>query len=126
MRAQMAVPLTVVLSLGLSVGCDGTPKPVSYGADIKPLIDRYCMECHAKEGEGAKASGFVVDSYDSVMKGTKYGPVIVPGDSLSSSLYLLVAGKVHSSIWMPHGRKPLEEREVATIERWISEGAGNN
>ena len=48
MRAQMAVPLTVVLSLGLSVGCDGTPKPVSYGADIKPLIDQYCMECHAK------------------------------------------------------------------------------
>ena len=46
----------------------------------------------------------MVDSYDSVMKGTKYGPVIVPGDSLSSSLYLLVAGKVHSSIWMPHGR----------------------
>ena len=126
MRAEMTVPFAVILSLGLLTGCSGKPKPVSYQADVKPLIDKYCMECHVREGEGAQASGFVVDSYDAVMQGTKYGPVIVPGDSLSSSLYLLVAGKAHSSIRMPHGRDPLKENEIATIERWISEGANNN
>lgn len=84
MRTLMAAPLAVIVSLGLLTGCGAGPKPVSYQAEVKPLIEKYCMECHVKEGEGAKASGFVVESYDSVMKGTKFGPVIVPGDSLST------------------------------------------
>ena len=60
------------------------------------------------------------------MKGTQYGPVIVAGDSASSTLYRLVAGKVDKSIQMPHGKEKLSSAEVATIENWIDQGAKNN
>ena len=123
MPTQKRVSLAITLAVSLLAGCSSEPTPVSYQKGVKPLIDKYCSECHLKEGEGAAASGFLTESYETVMKGTKYGPVIVPGDALSSSLYRLVSGKVHSSIRMPHGRDPLTEQEIATIEQWISQGA---
>lgn len=119
-------PLIAVISSALLVGCSMGPAPVSYKSEVKPLIDKYCLECHVPGGEGTTASGFAADSYEAVMKGTKYGPVIVAGDALSSSFYRLVAGKVDPSIQMPHGKEALTEQEIASIERWIEEGAKNN
>jgi hypothetical protein len=75
----------------LSVGCS---KPVSFSKDIKPILAANCLVCHNGVGEGSVASGFNVQTYDSVMKGTKYGPVINPGSSVSSTLYRMVAHKV--------------------------------
>lgn len=126
MAFQKTIPLISTLSAVLLVGCGGGPAPVSFQSDVKPLIDKYCRECHIPGSEGAEASGFVVDSYETVMKGTKYGPVIVAADPLSSSFYRLVAGKVDPSIQMPHGKEPLTPQEIATIERWIEQGAKNN
>ncbi|MCU7855659.1 MAG: hypothetical protein KZQ79_08215, partial [Candidatus Thiodiazotropha sp. (ex Lucinoma borealis)] len=62
----------------------------------------------------------------SYMKGTKFGPVVVAGDPLSSSFYRLVAGKVDPSIRMPHGKEALSTIEISMIENWISQGAENN
>ncbi|NCF82564.1 MAG: hypothetical protein GWP74_13240, partial [Proteobacteria bacterium] len=67
-----------------------------------------------------------VDSHELVMKGTRFGPVIVPGDPLSSSLYRLVAGKVDASIRMPHGKEKLSDKEIEAVESWIAQGAKND
>jgi hypothetical protein len=64
-----------------------------------------------------------MDSYESVMKGTKFGPVIVPESSESSSLYLMVAGKTDPSIQMPHGKAALSDEQITTIRLWIDKGA---
>lgn len=118
--ALLGVPLVLLL-----VGCD-RQAPVSFANDVQPIINKHCIECHMKGGKGNVASGFLVESYASVMKGTKFGPVIVPGDPLSSSLYRLVAGEVDQSIRMPHGKDPIPQQEIATIEAWIAQGAKNN
>ena len=109
-------------------GCGSeSPQPqVSYQATIKSIVDKNCTECHLEGGEGSSKSGFRTDSYDSLMKGTFYGPVVVPGNPLSSSFYRLVAGKVDPSIRMPHGKDPLSEAEISAIETWITQGAKNN
>ncbi|MCG8429050.1 MAG: hypothetical protein MI754_16965 [Chromatiales bacterium] len=86
-------------------------------------MDKHCAECHMTGGEGANASGFIVESYETLMKGTKYGPVIVAGDPLSSSLYRLISGKVDKSIEMPHSKEPLSSGEIAMVENWINQGA---
>ena len=68
-----------------------------------------------------------MESYESLMKGTKFGPVIVPGNALSSSLVILIEGKADPAIKMPHGSLqmiPLKEREI--IKKWIQQGAKNN
>jgi hypothetical protein len=106
-------------------GC-GSEQQVSYKASIKPILDTHCAECHLKDGTGAVATGFLVDTYDNVMKGTKFGPVVVAGDSLSSSLYRLVSGKVDKSIQMPHSKGPMKPEEITAIEKWIDQGALNN
>ena len=121
-NASIAVPLA--LAAVLAAGC--SESPLSYQADIKPILEKNCNECHLAGGEGYEASGFDTGSYEGLMKGTKFGPVIDPGSAISSSLYLLVAGKTDPSIQMPHGRAALSEEEVSAIEKWIDQGAKDN
>jgi hypothetical protein len=113
------------LSLSLLGGCSDAPT-VSFRSDVAPILAKYCAECHVGNGEGTQASEFRVDSYENVIKGTKYGPVIVAGDPLSSSLYRLVSGKVDPSIQMPHGKESLSAGEIAMVEHWIAQGARDN
>jgi hypothetical protein len=109
-----------LLALG---GCGQHP---SFSKDVHPVLKQHCAECHLGDGEGAKKSGFQVDSYDTIMKGTKFGAVVVPGDPASSSLYRLVSGKVDASIQMPHGKDPLPDAAVEALAAWIKDGAENN
>jgi hypothetical protein len=119
---RMALALAV--SAGL-LGCS-TEKQVSFANDVKPVLEQYCQQCHAAGGEGADKSGYRVDSYEGVLKGTKYGPVVVPGSAVSSTLWLLVAGKADPSIQMPHNQEPMPKSAVDTIALWIDQGAKNN
>ena len=59
---------------------------VSFSQDVKPLLDQNCLTCHKAGGEGFIASGFSMESYDDLMKGTRYGPMVIPGDSFSSNI----------------------------------------
>ncbi|MES9943609.1 MAG: c-type cytochrome domain-containing protein [Candidatus Thiodiazotropha sp.] len=126
MSSSTTLLLSSTLCASLLVGCSAGPAPVSFKSEVKPLVDKYCTECHLSGGAGAEASGFITESYASLMKGTKFGPVVVAGDPLSSSFYRLVAGKVDPSIAMPHGKEALSEVEIAMIENWIIQGAQNN
>jgi hypothetical protein len=98
-------------------------RKVTYMADVEPIVQQHCMECHVAGKEGAEKSGYLMDSYEAVMEGTRFGPVIVPESSESSSLYLLVAGKTDPSIQMPHGKAPLSTEQITTIRLWIDKGA---
>ena len=119
------ISIATVFALGLAVIVGCTPQQ-SYQADIRPILKKNCYECHLPGGPGYEKSGFSMDNYEHLMKGTKFGEVIIPGASISSSLYLMVAGKTHSTIRMPHDRKPLPEEDVETIKIWIDQGAKNN
>ncbi|EGV28728.1 hypothetical protein ThidrDRAFT_3506 [Thiorhodococcus drewsii AZ1] len=113
----------IVLPLAMCLSACGQQPNVTFKKDVQPILNTHCAECHLKGGQGFEASGFLVESYESVMKGTKFGPVVVAGDPLSSSLYRLVAGEVDQSIRMPHGKDPISETQIATIEQWIEQGA---
>ena len=119
----------------VSIGFAGCEQQVSYSADVQPILDKYCIDCHANSGEGEAASGFAVDDYQAVMDGTKFGAVVVPGSSMSSSLYLVVAMKTDPKIHMPphhddslaEGRGfALSEENIKLIGDWIDQGAKDN
>ena len=101
-------------------------RTVTYVADVEPIVQQHCLECHVAGKEGTEKSGYLMDSYEAVMKGTRFGPVIVPDSSESSSLYLLVAGKADPSIQMPHGKAPLSSEQITTIRLWIDKGAARD
>jgi len=126
--------LMSLLVVALLVGA-GCTRQVSFSQDIKPMLNAKCLSCHDGSGEGSAKSGFSVQTYDSLIMGTKLGKVIVPGDAVSSTLYLLIAHKASPEIHMPpHGGQslakgkgePLTEGEIDTIKLWINQGAKNN
>ena len=125
MSLKINLLIAVMASAIIGVGCGSKPdKPkVSYKEKIAPILETNCNQCHVPGQEGAEKSGFLMDSYDSVMKGTKFGPVVVPGSAESSSLYRLIAGKADPSIQMPHGKRPLTKDEIEAIKLWIDQGA---
>ena len=132
MQQQIHIVIAVSLFSVLLSGCE---KPVSFEKDIQPILKQNCLQCHDGKGEGSTASGFSVQSYDSVMKGTKFGPVVVPGSAVASTLYRIVTRDVDPSIQMPpqheeslaEGRgRPLNDSEIRNIELWIDQGAKNN
>ncbi len=121
----------VVLCIGL-VGCE---RQISFADDVQPILLEHCAECHDQGGEGLAATGFSIRDYDSVISGTKFGPVVIPGSSISSSLYLLIAQKTAPEIQMPPHHEEslpvgrgaaLSEHKVEIIRVWIDQGAKNN
>ena len=56
-------------------------KEISFKADVRTILDDYCMGCHVPGGKGYEKSGLDLRTYQSLMKGTKFGPVITPGSA---------------------------------------------
>lgn len=68
-------------------------------------------------------NGPLLDSYQSLVKGSRQGPVIMPGSARVSSLYIPVSGKNELTVNMPHGKASLSAEDIETIRVWIDGGA---
>jgi hypothetical protein len=131
MNSRKLLASALVLSWAALAGCsrEQPVKPVSFQKDVYPILKASCAECHAvPDGEGYQKSGLAVSTYEELMKGTKMGPVIIPGQSLNSSLNRLIEGRpgVNPSIQMPHGKVKLPEDKLVIIRQWVDQGAKNN
>lgn len=100
---------------------------ISYKNDVLPIIHDYCLSCHQPGGKGYEKSGLNMTSYESLMKGTKFGAVIKPGDSFTSILIQVIEGRVHASIKMPFGMDGgLAKDKIEILKKWVNQGAKNN
>lgn len=95
----------------------------TYSGDIQPIFDQYCVRCH---GKNVAENGLRLDSYEGVIKGTQYGPVVVPGAPGSSTLVYVIQGMTSDKIRMPHQQPQLTVNRVQNIIYWIGSGAKNN
>jgi hypothetical protein len=132
-----AVALAIVASAGLSFHAFGqsskatsrqaaTAPTTSFREDIVPILKGRCMDCHQPGAEGFETSGLDLRNYEGVIKGTKFGPMVIPGDPEGSNLMALVDWRVSPEIRMPHGKKKLSTCDRDVIRRWIMEGAKDN
>jgi len=102
-------------------------KEISYKKDIYPIFQDYCLSCHVPGGKGYNKSGFDLRTYQSLMKGTKFGPVVQPGSSLTSTLNVLVSGHASPAISMPYGIKGgLPKDKTTLLNKWVDQGAKDN
>lgn len=131
--SQKKLPVLVIAAL--TIGLAGCDRQVSYSEEIAPVLNDYCADCHTPGSEGFSTSGFNIASYDTVMKGTSLGPVIVEGSAISSTLYRVISKQAAVEIQMPptdpkslaHGRgTDLPDDKVELIGKWIDQGAKNN
>src|SRR5690349_10890646 len=70
-----ASSLSMVAQITLPPAASG---PVDYMKDVKPLLNKYCYECHGVEKQ---QSGLRLDLRQNALRGGDYGPVIIPGKS---------------------------------------------
>jgi hypothetical protein len=99
---------------------------VSFSEDVLPLLKFKCSSCHQAGGEGYEKSGMDLTSYQGVMKGTKFGPMVVPGDPEASNLMRLLDWRVSAELRKPHGKKQLSICDRDTVRTWIFDGAKDN
>ncbi len=99
---------------------------VSFTEDIYPIFELRCLECHQPGGTGYEANGLDLRSYDGLMKGTKDGPIVVPGSAFTSNLIAVIDGRTEASKRMPHNRKRLSKCERLLLRFWVSQGAKDN
>lgn len=100
---------------------------ISYKKDVLPIFQDYCLSCHTPGGKGYIKSGLDLRTYQSLMAGTKFGPVINPGSSLTSTLNVVVSGHASPAISMPYGIKgglPKDKSSILNI--WVDQGARDN
>ncbi len=123
MKDYLKIAVLLLFS-GLLAGCE---QSLSYSHDVLPILKMHCIECHTGAGQGLLKSGLELGSYEGLMKGTHYGPVVKPGDSFTSALVMLVEHRVDASLKMPHNRKSrIDQAQIERLKTWIDQGAKNN
>lgn len=115
MRKLLRVKLA---SERISAAPDGT----FYGDRIRPIFEGHCISCH---GRDKHKSNLRVDSYSSLMRGSKHGPIIKPADLHGSELFRRITLSPSDDDFMPKGKRPLSADEVKLIELWIAAGASS-
>ena len=88
--------------------CDSSQ--YKYSANIKPLIDKYCIGCHSTYPNSS--GGVDLSNYSGVVNS-------VAGGKLLNSLKA-------TTNWMPKGGNKLSDCQIKQFENWINAGAPND
>jgi len=132
-----AVALVAILTLTAAASAEdakpaatlppaATKTGVTYATDMKPLFEASCVKCHSGDRPKARLK---MDSLEGVLKGTKQGKILTPGDSANSLIVKAVAKLTRDPEgWMPPlhnkaGIKPLTPEQIGLIRAWIDQGA---
>ena len=96
---------------------------VSYKKDIKPLIEKSCLNCH---GPKKRPKGkFRIDTRELALKGGYEGVAIIPGKSEKSPLIYYMNYQVIDFEMPPEGKKDypkLNREQIGLMRAWIDQG----
>ena len=101
---------------------------VSFSKNVQPILHDYCLSCHSPGGKGYIKSGLDMTSYQGLMKGTKFGKVVIPGNSQDSTFTKLLTG-TNNGLKMPMGLNStgtLAHQYILVLRKWVNQGAKNN
>ena len=93
---------------------------VDFNRDVRGILNKNCVQCHG----GVRQQGELSLLFrEDAMRPAKSGKrAIVPGDPGASELVARVTNAdPHDR--MPKGRQPLSAADIATLRRWIAQGA---
>ncbi|MBM3784412.1 MAG: DUF1549 domain-containing protein [Acidobacteria bacterium] len=111
------IPVCLLGAASVSAPAAGE-KADFFEAKIRPLFATRCQSCHGV----SRSAGLRLDSRESILRGGRSGPAIVPGDPAKSLLYQAVS-HTHAVLKMPPTANKLDEQDVENLGRWIRDGA---
>jgi mono/diheme cytochrome c family protein len=100
-------------------------KGVTYEKDIKPLLDKSCLQCHGPERPKSK---YRVDSREAAVKGGSSGDRAVIEGKSGQSLFVHYIADLIDEMEMPPTDKrdkypAFTKEEIALVRAWIDQGA---
>jgi hypothetical protein len=97
---------------------------VDFQRDVRPILAEHCLACHGVDAATRK-SGLRLDERAAAFKGGKSGlAAIVPEHPEQSELFQRVSSHEPDTVMPPpRHKKPLDEKQIATLKKWIAEGA---
>src|SRR5215510_476951 len=99
----------------LVLSCCALADNPRFESDLRPILQANCVPCHSAK---VRMKDLNLEAYESLMKGSESGPVVVPGKPDESRLFRLIQeGK------MPVGKPRLSEKDMSAIRSWIEGGA---
>jgi len=93
---------------------------VDYGHEVKPLLAEHCYRCH---GASQQKNSLRMDTAVFARQGGDNGPGYLPGRSADSLLVQVVKGTHPDIPRMPYKKPPLNDAQIALLQRWIDQGA---
>jgi mono/diheme cytochrome c family protein len=84
------------------------PSNLSWDGSIGALLNDRCASCHGQ------VAGLSYATYDSALRGSMHGPVIIPGDPAHSKLVIKQSQGNHPG--------QLSAEELARVKEWIQWG----
>jgi WD40 repeat protein/mono/diheme cytochrome c family protein len=93
---------------------------VSYYKQVRPIFQAHCQGCH----QPAKAGGgYVMTDFDRLVAGgeTKTAAVVPKQPDESTLIEMITPDGGQAE--MPKGKPPLAPEEIATVRRWVEQGA---
>ena len=121
--------LLFIFSFLMAIGCShdiidyASVEQISYSQHIQPIFKKNCLSsgCHNSQNP---ANGLELTSWESLIRGSDYGAVIISGHAEHSHLVEHLEGEAEPR--MPLNRNPLPEEQIEFIARWVEEGARND
>ena len=121
-RSPIAAHRICVFGLTVAVFSGSTSlasEPVNFERQIQPILKAHCTSCHGKDEQ---KSGLRLDQRASMLRGGDHGhATLVPERPAESFLLNVLAAD--ADLRMPPEGKPLTDKQVDLLRRWISEGA---
>ncbi len=99
------------------------PAAPSYATDVKPFLEKYCVECHQRDRE---KGGINVESHRNLVTpyGRKRKQAVIPGNPDRSRLLMTLEGRGKQ---MPPKKSAQPTREeVKKLRDWIAAGAADD
>jgi len=128
MKWMAGTVASVLGCLAASAEAESAPKGVTFEQQVKPILQRSCVDCHGAKQAKAKLR---LDSLEGVLKGSEDGKVVLPGESAKSALIRAVTGTGKKA--MPPKPKPgrndgykpvpLSPEEIVLLRAWVDQGA---
>ena len=97
-------------------------RPVDFEKDVYPILENNCLACH---NAGIAESKLSVETAESIRKGGKRGPGVVPKNLAASVLFQLASHRSagHAAAAQYRRCQSASPQELGVLKQWILEGA---
>jgi hypothetical protein len=121
---RLCTLLLIVTSLKTSVLADEVPDAIDFMRQVRPILSKHCLSCHGPD-EAAREARLRLDTPAGAFAEANSGlHAIVPGNGAESELLARLTTD-DEELRMPpvSSGKSISPDEVATLRRWIEQGA---